>query len=357
MENYTQEAKVQKIKEAMQDEISKKLLEARIELMRTQDEWEFYRKVDSVVNSVWHCGELEQYLERIKPEGIIIFGCGHDGRESKRVLDVCKIPLDFFCDSDNSKVGTKIDGVAVISVEEAVEKYQRYVVILGSKIYYREMQDRLLALGFPKDHIIQSRNLLFQAYTGKQYFDIFEAEEAEVFIDAGAYGGETMLDFVKWTGGKYKKIIELEPLKEMCTVIREMCEQRAIRSVQIEEVAAWDKREKLFFSEEKSGSKVEEQGERLIKGVDIDSIVGDEIVTFIKMDIEGSERKALEGARNTIKRDKPKLAVCLYHRLEDIIELPSYILELVPEYKLYIRHYRSNVCETVLYAEYVEEAE
>ena len=65
---------------------------------------------------------------------------------------------------------------------------------------------------------------------------------------------------------------------------------------------------------------------------------------------EGSELKALEGAKTVIQRDHPKLAISLYHKPEDIVELPAYILELVPEYKFYIRHYCSDVCETVLYA-------
>ena len=88
-----------------------------------------------------------------------------------------------------------------------------------------------------------------------------------------------------------------------------------------------------------------------IQGVDIDSVVGDDNVTFIKMDVEGSELKALEGAKNTIIRKHPRLAICIYHKAMDVIEIPSYILSLVPEYKFYIRHYNSHMWETVLYAE------
>lgn len=129
-----------------------------------------------------------------------------------------------------------------------------------------------------------------------------------------------------------------------------MCEQKHVDHIDIREIAAWNKEEKLYFTEELTGSRVEEEGRIVVNGGDIDSIAKEDRVTYIKMDIEGSELKALEGAKKTIQRNRPKLAVCLYHKFEDIVELPAYILELVPEYKFYIRHYCSDVCETVLYA-------
>lgn len=73
-------------------------------------------------------------------------------------------------------------------------------------------------------------------------------------------------------------------------------------------------------------------------------------VTFIKMDIEGAEYQSLLGASEMIKKYKPKLAVCLYHKLEDIIEIPYIILSMNPDYKLAIRHYTTCSWETVLYA-------
>ena len=68
------------------------------------------------------------------------------------------------------------------------------------------------------------------------------------------------------------------------------------------------------------------------------------------MDIEGSEQDALLGAAGIIRRDRPRLAICIYHKPEDLYEIPFLIKELVPEYRLYIRHHSDTYAETVLYA-------
>ena len=68
------------------------------------------------------------------------------------------------------------------------------------------------------------------------------------------------------------------------------------------------------------------------------------------MDVEGAELESLKGAQKVIQRDKPKLAICIYHKPEDMVEIPLYIKELIPEYKLYIRHHSNYIFETVLYA-------
>lgn len=72
--------------------------------------------------------------------------------------------------------------------------------------------------------------------------------------------------------------------------------------------------------------------------------------TFIKMDIEGAEMDALYGAKETIIRNKPKLAICIYHKPEHLFEIPLLIHTWVPEYKLYIRHHSDRECESVVYA-------
>lgn len=76
----------------------------------------------------------------------------------------------------------------------------------------------------------------------------------------------------------------------------------------------------------------------------------EELVTLIKMDIEGAEQEALLGAKRIISEYQPKLAICIYHRIEDLWEIPLLIKELNPEYHLYIRNYEDRLDEIVCYA-------
>lgn len=69
------------------------------------------------------------------------------------------------------------------------------------------------------------------------------------------------------------------------------------------------------------------------------------------MDIEGAEQRALRGAQQLIRNMAPKLAICIYHRLDDMWEIPMYIKEIVPEYRLSIRlHSKNSFGDTVCYA-------
>ena len=76
----------------------------------------------------------------------------------------------------------------------------------------------------------------------------------------------------------------------------------------------------------------------MIEARSVDSILGGQTATLIKMDVEGFEREAIWGAEHTIEHYTPKLMVSLYHRNEDIFELPLLIKRLNPNYKLYVRH-------------------
>ena len=92
--------------------------------------------------------------------------------------------------------------------------------------------------------------------------------------------------------------------------------------------------------------------ERTVSTITLDEFLTDQKrkVSFIKMDIEGEERNALIGAKRTIKENKPKLAISVYHKYDDIFEIPRLIMEFRNDYKFYLRHYSMVEWDTVLYA-------
>lgn len=91
-------------------------------------------------------------------------------------------------------------------------------------------------------------------------------------------------------------------------------------------------------------------GGRQIAAASLDDELKNIPVTFIKMDIEGSELEAIRGARHIISTLSPKLAISLYHKLDDFEKIPALIIDINPNYTFYIRHHSLSDCDTVLYA-------
>lgn len=116
-------------------------------------------------------------------------------------------------------------------------------------------------------------------------------------------------------------------------------------------IGAWCERKQLNYDIRSggSGNTIVESGRHKVICDALDSLI--EIQpTFIKMDIEGAEMEALEGAKRRIMNGTPKLAICVYHKAEDIWKIPLWIHQLVPDYKLYLRHHNDDYEETVIYA-------
>ena len=199
-------------------------------------------------------------------------------------------------------------------------------------------------------------------FTPKQYFcdGLIKLTEQEVILDVGASYGDTLKDIIKYTNNCFKKVYCFEPDERCLNELVKTKEELNLENVVIINKGAWNKSETLTFSSDLNGvsSKIVENQIEICKNskdvynietVCIDEII-DEKVTFIKMDIEGAELKALQGAKRVICEHKPKLAICVYHRNEDLLEISKYLAALVPEYKLYLRHHGINGTDTVLYA-------
>jgi FkbM family methyltransferase len=183
-------------------------------------------------------------------------------------------------------------------------------------------------------------------------------EADDVVIDAGACWGEASLKFAHNSspGGL---VYSYEFVPRNLDVFRKNLglNPQFSNRITIIERAAWSESDKIMnYFDSGPGSRVnfDQENKDCVKTLSIDDLVDLEKITrvnFIKMDIEGAELQALQGAIKTIKKFRPKLAISIYHKPPtDYFEIPEFLLSLEVGYHLYIRHYTIHAEETVLYA-------
>lgn len=192
---------------------------------------------------------------------------------------------------------------------------------------------------------------LSDIYKPNTYFDpITNLSGNEVFVDCGAFDGDSIIRFVKHVDGQYKEIIGFEPDKS--TFAKLMCNVSNFKNVSLYRNGVWNIACDMGFSETGLPCSVASpEAKTSIQMLTIDEMFAIKPITFLKVDVEGAEDKVLLGATNTIRRDKPKLAICVYHKKEDIFAIPSLINSIRSDYKFYLRHHAYiSSDETVLYA-------
>lgn len=338
--------KIKNIYNHIANEKSREMFTNRLLFSLTEDEK--YMK-----NVIKMTDEGKEFCERIagSRQKKVIFGAGIWG---KQILDTFKAET-FECFVDNKAAGMErmYSDLPVISFQQYIDEYKDSMVIIATRLYYREIYRQLIDHGISGLYIVNAGKMI-DDMSKRQYFDIPELKEKHIegresFVDAGSFDGKTSLQFMKWCVGEYDKIWALEPDAgnlERCAAALSCGGDRC----QVIPRGLWHEKTTLsFLSCLNGGSQIDKEGKEVIYTDCLDSLIDDR-VTFIKMDIEGAEYNAILGARNTIERDKPKLAISIYHKPEDIWEIPALILEINPEYKLYLGHYSVAAAETVLYA-------
>lgn len=164
----------------------------------------------------------------------------------------------------------------------------------------------------------------------------------ESYLDLGAYRGDTVEEFLHYCGGKYSDITALEPDRRTFKKLEAYLEN--IEDSTAYQKAVYSENKTLIFSN-KAGrqSAISEKGEA-VEAVCVDSLYSLKTVTYIKMDVEGAEKEAIEGAKNTLKNQKPKLNIALYHRSADIFSIPLQVAKINPDYKFYLRRHPYIPC-------------
>ena len=187
--------------------------------------------------------------------------------------------------------------------------------------------------------------------TEKCYDDYFDLDlipacNNEVFVDLGAYTGDSTISFLRNYGDSYKKIYAYEITPATYQVLNENLRDYSNIVCYLKGVG--DKRGSISVVDslvDSSANTALLSADGTIPMITLDEDIREEI-TIIKADIEGMEQEALRGAVNHIKNDHPKLLISVYHKNEDLWKIPKMIKEIDPTYKLYLRYHGGNVYPT-----------
>lgn len=290
---------------------------------------------------------FDEFYEADTDAPVAIYGAGVVGRSILPFLRWKGVDVLCFCDGDPKKRGTAYENTPIVAPGELRRHADPLIIIaMYSHESAQEAYDSLVAGGYPATRIVYAPPL-----NRREYFqpDFYTPGPDEVYFDVGVFNCGTIRNFLRFCGGRYKKIYAFEPDPQAFQAVAEEVKGWNLPNIEILNEGAWSSREKLTLSQApRGGSSIQEKGGTAISVMPLDEL--NEQPTFIKLDVEGAELEALRGARESIRRCRPRLAVCLYHKKNDIVDIPSYVLDLVPEYRLHIRHHWYSHQDTVLYA-------
>ena len=344
----------------------------------------------------------------------VLFGAGSLGRSASDALKNIGIQPLAMSDNNRTLRGTTVDGTPLLSPVEAAERFGKdalFIITIRNEFHwYRKTLEQLSSLGcrhiasslslswrFPKtflpfllydlphklyeqaDQVLLAAQLwedgasraeylanirlralgdpseLSEPAEEESYFldGVFDAEEGDTLVDCGAFDGDTIrsliarepclgaIDAVEADSNSFAKLDAF--VKTLAPGIRD--------KIRLHKCAVGAEQGEVRFENDGTvDSKISVTGGTVVEMMRIDDLCASAPVSMIKMDIEGGEFDALLGAKQVIQRDRPILAICAYHLQEDIWRLPLLIRRLCPEYRMYLKAYRGDAIQTVVYA-------
>jgi len=343
--------------------------------------------------------------ETLGERPLVLYGAGELGGS---ILDVCEeqgLPVACVCDR---RATGALGGVPIVDPQTLQRNFANATVVVCSYTYNDEIIKNLTRLGFAQDRIVPcpaeysqyasprsfgkhidgyaraydffADNVSKRTVLGRlrmylcetlmeintacdRYYEdgFIELGKHEIFVDGGAYDGNSVISFIekiKSLKGGYANIYAFEPDTENYAQAVKKTSQYP--NISLIPKGLWNVETELEFFKNTAGS----AGSSFVIGsstttahvsvTSLDAFFKDkpdsELPTFIKLDIEGAEKEALIGATEIIRRVKPKLAICAYHKPEDVYELPQTIATIRSDYRFCLRQHSVDAFDTVLYA-------
>lgn len=345
-------------------------------------------------------------IAKIKASNIILFGAAMKGALALKTMRTEGYKVVAFSDNNFIRFSGsgRYEGLPVIEPDKIGDIPDAFVIITVTGHLYNAIRRQLDELGYPNlthmelmlfsheedyhkvyadflrdeksrnvfenillGHLEGDEHYFREVYENGQYFAIPEFDQIlwdEIYVDCGAYVGDSIENYIFRKSGAFKKIYAFEPVRSSCLAMRKRVER-----LNEEWNFPRDKIECLHYAVGKaaaeghinlcenlaSGNHVGTSENNLesetVQIISLDDFFEnkEEIPTFIKVDIEGEELQMIYGTQKLIAKHKPKLAICVYHRDEDLYELPMELKRLNPEYRFALRHHKPQFNESVLY--------
>lgn len=331
--------------------------------------------------------ELWKYLQTAK-KPIVLYGMGNGADKIIKVLNDYGISFQGVFASDGFVRNKSFHGHKIYSYAELKEKFGEMIVLLCFGSDRQEVLQNVKRIAseqelyapevpviggglFTEDYLLKNRadfeavyslladdisrktfentilyklsgkvNYLFECETtpDEPYKNFLKLSDDERFLDLGAYNGDTVADFISRVNS-YEKITAVEADFKNFKKLQQNVQN--FKNVDCINICISNYVGKALFGMRGGRNSGAFMGEEQAEFTTVDNLLSGGAVSFIKMDIEGEEKNALQGAKNTIITYKPKMLVSCYHRTEDLITLPQEVLKIRDDYKLYMRHFSS----------------
>jgi len=363
--------------------------------------------VDALVNG--RKEELRQLTAKTG-ERYVLFGAGRLGQITLAGLRNAGIYPLAFADNDPKLWNTSVHGLQVFSLQEAVARFSQDSMFIITVYTSQPVWEQLTTIGlkvfsfaelawsYPQtltphggvelpfkifeqaDDVRKALSLWTDETSRREYLgqiqwqtslnrnilpphlpqnDIYFADELitiernEIFVDCGAFDGDTIQEFLKRRKASFERIIAIEPDPVNCKALETRVSALPTETknkIRIIHSAVGSKRDLVTFNATGTAGSSLGDGNYQVRCVPLDELLNEIRPTIIKMDIEGAEPDALLGARHIIEKDAPVLAICLYHAQEHLWQVPLLIQTLNSTYDFFLRRYADECWEIVCYA-------
>ncbi len=319
---------------------------------------------------------------------IVIYGMGNGADKIINEFEKRRITVDAVAASDDFVRGQSFRGFTVRRISDVLESSPDAVIIIAFGTCITEVMDRIYSLAektivlaadvpvygdniWCREFYEENRGDIERAFSlladeqSKRVFEniisfkltgqleylrrsysskdevfrsIIPPGSNESYLDLGAYRGDTIDEFLRYSGGSYERITALEPDRKNFTKLKK--NTAGMKNIRLFRMGIWSEDMDMSFSDSLGrGSSINNGGGDTLAVTKIDTLYRVQHISYIKMDVEGCERQAITGGINTLRRDKPKLNIAVYHRSEDIFSLPLFIDSILPEYRIYLRQH------------------